>query len=472
MTDNHEYFSSEDFKEILRQYEESVKSGERIYMDADDLADIADYYHYSNRPAEAEQAISLAMEINPDAVGPILYKAREALNAKDYETAEQYAEKVQSLDALEAVYLQAEILVSKEDTDSADKLLKQYFQDVPDEDRNDFCKGVVSLYLDYDQFYNAFEWLALITDFKSVEFKETLARTLFGIGNFSESEKIFNELLDNDPYSATYWNALAGIQYINEDYAAALTSCDFAIAIDPNDVDALHTKGNILFSLKNYEEAIEYLQKYIEKRPEDATAYLHLAACYNNKGQLNDALKNLQKAASICATDSFFLPEIYQDMALVYNTLGQMDQALWCLDMTDKLDCNHFQFAVIKGHILLANKLEEKARQVFDDVLEASGNDPNIQLRIIISYQDNNKLEYAYKAYKEFFKAMGNDYKEGYSYMALCCRDLNNNDEALYYLKKACDCNPEEAKDVLGSLFPEDLSPKDYYDYIQKHPLD
>jgi hypothetical protein len=79
VTEGNEYFESKEFKEILQQYEESVKSGERIYMDADDLADIADYYHYNNRMDEAEAAISLAMEYNPEAVGPMLYKAREAI---------------------------------------------------------------------------------------------------------------------------------------------------------------------------------------------------------------------------------------------------------------------------------------------------------------------------------------------------------------------------------------------------------
>ena len=113
MTEDTEYFESEDFKEILRQYEESVKSGERIYMDADDLADIADYYHYQNRNDEAEEAISLAMEYNPEAVGPMLFKARQALEKKDFLTAEKYADKVKIFDSLEAAYLHAEILIMK-----------------------------------------------------------------------------------------------------------------------------------------------------------------------------------------------------------------------------------------------------------------------------------------------------------------------------------------------------------------------
>ena len=49
MTDETAYFKSEEFLEILQQYEDSVKSRHPIYMDADDLASIADYYHYNGR---------------------------------------------------------------------------------------------------------------------------------------------------------------------------------------------------------------------------------------------------------------------------------------------------------------------------------------------------------------------------------------------------------------------------------------
>ena len=49
MSDDTAYFESEGFKKILRQYEDSVQSGHPAYMDADDLADIADYYHYEGR---------------------------------------------------------------------------------------------------------------------------------------------------------------------------------------------------------------------------------------------------------------------------------------------------------------------------------------------------------------------------------------------------------------------------------------
>ncbi|SHL14743.1 tetratricopeptide repeat protein [Xylanibacter ruminicola] len=470
MTDHTEYFESEDFKEILRQYEESVKSGERIYMDADDLADVADYYHYHNRIDEANAAISLAMEYNPEAVGPMLYKAREALEAKDFETADKYADRITPLDTLEAVYLRAEILIKKNDIDKADTILSEYFKnDVPTDEYTDFVKGVVQLYLDYDQFMKAFEWIARFTGAESEGLKELMARTLFGLGKYKDSERLFNELLDKNPYSTNYWNSLAGVQYMKRDYNAALTCSEYAIAIDPNDADGLLSKANTLYTLGNYDEALVYFQRYSEKMPNDEFSYLHQALCLVNKGKNEEGLELLKKAVSVTPVESIYLPEIYQEMAFIYSKIGDVEKALQCIDLTDKLDCDHLHMAVMRGHVLLSNKKEKEARQEFIKALELSHNDPKIKLKIIISYHDNMYLNEAYKLYLGFFKNVDENWKEGYSYIALCCNDLKKEDEFLCYLKKACECNPDEVKAVLGEFFPEDLDPKDYYNYALKH---
>jgi len=465
------YFESEDFKEILRQYEESVKSGERIYMDADDLTDIADYYQYNDRKDEAKEAIDLAFEYNPEAVGPLLYKAREALLNKDFETAEHYAEKVNVTDETEAIYLRAEILIQKGDLDKAETLLKEYTNSLPEEEQKEFVEGVLDIYIECRQFATALKWLKWYTKDNAEVLKEFTARALFGVGDYMKSEVLFQELLDKDPYSADYWSALSEIQFLKEDYAEALTSVNYALAINPNDKISLLYKGTILEAMENYDEAIKFFKKFSEKSPNNEGCYMHQAICYINMGENKKGLKLLEKAVSISDADSVCLPDIYREMALVYNTLGKLDKALWCIDMTEKLDCDHEYFDIIKGHILLANHKDKEAESLFEKVLKKSGNNPEMKLKIIISYQDNKHLTYAYNAFLDYFKE-GAYQNEGYSYMAICCNDLMKNDEFLYYLKKACDCNPNEAKSVLGGYFPADMDPKDYYEYALKHSND
>ena len=55
-----DYFDSEEFRELLAAYEESVSSGQPILMDADELTDIADYYHYIADDERADEAINQA----------------------------------------------------------------------------------------------------------------------------------------------------------------------------------------------------------------------------------------------------------------------------------------------------------------------------------------------------------------------------------------------------------------------------
>lgn len=65
-----------------------------------------------------------------------------------------------------------------------------------------------------------------------------------------------------------------------ERYEEALELLDKALALDPENSDALHNKGVVLFSLGQREEAIELLDKAIEIDPENSDA-LHItrASC-------------------------------------------------------------------------------------------------------------------------------------------------------------------------------------------------
>ena len=226
MTDDTAYFESKEFQNILNKYETSVKSEHAIYMDADDLADIADYYHYNGRDEEANEAIELALTYNPEAVGPLLYKAREALSRGDYEEAEDYASRIEAVDSQEAVYLKGEIMISQGKVDEANDYFRQKMDEIMPDELTDYVYDVANVFSDYNIHDIAFEWIARSQGDDSDDFKELMGHTLFGLGKYKDSERIFNELIDHNPYSARYWNALANAQFMSEDYNASITSSE------------------------------------------------------------------------------------------------------------------------------------------------------------------------------------------------------------------------------------------------------
>ena len=468
MIEDEEYFKSNGFQKLLKQYETSVKSGQPIYMDADDLADIADYYQYNGRLEEADAAINLALEYNPDAVGPLLYKARESLLQKDYDSAYAYAERLMAIDQQEALYYKGEILISEGKIEEADDLFRENMKEVMADELMDYVYDVASIFSDYNVFDKAFEWVARSQGDDSDDFKELMARTLFGLGKFKDSERIFNELIDHNPYSTRYWIALASAQFMNEDYHSAITSSEYAIAIDPNDAESVLAKANSLYNLEDYESAFTFYQRYSQMVGDDEFGYLHQGTSLINLGRYEDAIEVLKQAEELAKGGSSYLPEIYQELAFAYSELHQADWAISYIDKTWDLDCDHVNMEVIRGHILLADERKEEAEKSFRKALKLSDNSPHTMLRIIVSLYDNRYVHSAYILLKGFLKQTDDNWTDGYSYMALCCLDLNKKEEFLHYLKLASEKNPKEAKTVLGNLFAEGTVPADYYDYSIK----
>lgn len=468
MTDDQTYFNSEEFRQILKRYEESVQQGHSIYMEADDLADIADYYQYHGRKEDADSAINLALNYNPEAVGPLLYKAREALSIKDFDTAREYAAHIKAVDQQEALYLQGEILICEEKDDEADALFRQQMKDIMPDEWADYVYDVANIFSDYNIYDKAFEWMARSQGDESDDFKELMARTLFGLGKYQDSERIFNELIDHDPYSTRYWNALASAQFMNEDYHSAITSSEYAIAIDPNDAESLLSKANSLYSLGNYESALTYFQRYSEIVADDEFGFLHQGTCLINLERFSEAVQVLERAEQLAGSESPYLPEICQELAFAYSELHKPETALYYIDLTQDMDCDHVNMEIIRGHILLANQKPEEAEEAFKDALQLSDNSPRTMLCIIVSLYDNRYVHTSYILLKNFFQHVEENWADGYSYMALCCLDLKKTDEFLHYLKMATERNPKEAKTVLSNYFPNDMAPQDYYAYISK----
>ena len=80
------------------------------------------------------------------------------------------------------------------------------------------------------------------------------------------------------------------------------------------------------------------------------------------------------------------------------------------------------------------------------------------------------KYSYWSAVFKKFFSIVNkldDQFHSGYAYMALVCHDMKKTDEFLKYLRLAVEYNPQEAKTVLGSLFPEGTPVNKYVEYME-----
>ena len=462
-----EYFNSEEFSEILGEYERSIQAGIAPFMDVDDLADVADYYQAHERYDDAVAAVDRALELSPGATLPLVFKIRDAISQGNIVAAEEYLSQIENPSDVEAQYAAAEVLIAQDRIDEADQQFRKQMKDIDPDEHQDFVIDVASIYSDYGVFDKAMEWMMRGRQENTDDFKELMARTLFGLGKYTDSERIFNELIDNNPFQKRYWNALASAQFMQEDYGASITSSEYAIAIDPDDPEGLLAKANGLFRLDNIEEALNYYRRYSERVPDDEFGLLHQGTCLISQEHYTEAAEKLEEALKVAPHDSPYLADIYQELGFAYSELHKPDTAIYYLEQTDRLDdCDHADIYVVKGHVLLANQRVKEAEEMFRRAVSESGNSPKTMLRVMVSLYDNLYIEAAYKMFKHFFEYVNDDWTDGYAYMALCCHDLRKPKEFLHYLQLATERNPKEARTVLGHLFPEGMKPEQYLDYI------
>ncbi|MBR2234431.1 MAG: tetratricopeptide repeat protein [Prevotella sp.] len=464
---NDEYFDSEEFRELLTEYEESMNAGMPVFMDADELSDIADYYQQQERYDDALTAVDMALERDPGAIGPLTYKIHEALWAGNIDEAKGYLEQISDTDDPDYVYDKAEIMLAEEKPDEANQYLHDELKNVPADEYQDYVIDVANIFADYNYPEEAMQWMSRAKQEDSPEFKELKARTLFGLGKYQDSEKLWGELIDANPFSKHYWNALASTQFMSENYSASVESSEFAIAIDPDDPDGLLSKATALFRLNNYEEALKYFERYSEHVPDDEFGLMNQGTCLINLGRNDEAIAKLNEAIFVAPPDSEYLSDIYQELSFAYSEEGNDEKALQMLDKADEHDSDKVQTLVVRGHIMLASGQVRRAEGFFRKAVVQSDTPNETLLRIIVSIYDNHFLEAAYTLFRKFFQIIPDDFGQGYAYMALVCHDLKHYDEFLHYLKTACLLNPQECKTALGHLFPDDVEPKDYYDYIK-----
>lgn len=461
------YFNSPEFKETLDRYESSLQKAHPEYFGSDELADIAEYYYNNGKTKEATDVLDYAIQLHPGATMPLVFKSRIALiDNKDVDTAEVYANMIADQLDLDYLYLRAEIMIARGNTDDADRFLHNAMSQIDEDDIPDYVLDVATLFIDYNFPDLSAKWLALSDEPDLLDYREVKARIAFAKGDYEQSEQIFEQLLDEDPYSRHYWNSLAATQFMGNRINDSITSSEFSIAINPDDDEAILNKANGLFSLGNFCEALKYYQRFLKLCPDEGAASMFIGNCLLNMGRPEEAMPHYNEALESFKRHNISTAEVNQCRAFTLSQLGQVKEALACLDEADReKDCDRSGTNVIRGHILLEHGNVKEAIRCFMEALQATKFSHDIFFRIAISVYDCGYVSIAYRMLKTYHEVHHAPDDEGTAYLASCCQQLQRREEYLKFLRIACQQNPQEARKILGENFPEGMDPKDYYDY-------
>lgn len=137
---------------------------------------------------------------------------------------------------------------------------------------------------DYCADVNLLEWVHERRDaiLAKTEFDQTfiyeLAQLYEESGEFEKAAKLYEELTMLDPFLLDFWVRLAGAQYSIPDYEAALSTSEYALAIDHESPEAIRLKCGALHHLGRSPEVVIALLTKLASRPDASDMDITLLA--------------------------------------------------------------------------------------------------------------------------------------------------------------------------------------------------
>lgn len=142
--------------ELIRRYEEMLRSGERRYFDAEDIEDIAYEYELSEQYQAALDVIEYGLQLHPSNPELLVRRAGYLLCLDRIDEAEEQMAAIQS-HTVDALLIQAEISLIRSQFMKAVGCIRELLDS--DELSLDICLDVIDLFLDYDCLDDAYSFI-------------------------------------------------------------------------------------------------------------------------------------------------------------------------------------------------------------------------------------------------------------------------------------------------------------------------
>ena len=469
-----ELFQKEEFKRNLKLYEEAVKKGNKVFMDIDDMTDIIDYYNYDGRIDKANAMADYALELYPGAIGPHVFKARQAIAMGDKDEARRQCEAIDDKSDIDYFYLTVELEIANANIPRAERMILQAYKKLEPEERDNFLLDIGALYVDYNYVMPAESWLNKMNDKEHKERLELIARIHCSKGDYEAAIKVLESLIDKNPFMYRYWNTM-GIIYLFENKFDECRNCaEYSLAINPDNTDGLWCLGKSLAGQGNPKEAIAAFKKFMKRIPNNAKAEVEMGSCLLMTGDMDKACKYLNKAIDHCEEDPMVMTQASDDLAFIYSSKKDIEKALDYLDLSeeyaqyiDDMPNAENQRLVLRGHVHLMNNQLEEGLKFFDKAVKKSKRDPEIIFKIMVSLYDHELYEHVITYYRKLVRVMPEGWNQGYTYAAVSFLRTMEISKGVKLMQKACIVNPDEVELIFGDFFPPGLKKEQYYDYVK-----
>ncbi len=152
-------------------------------------------------------------------------------------------------------------------------------------------------------------------------------------GQLARAEKAYKQILIHDVENAIAHHLLGRLYYQTERSAAAISSLQHALAVQPNYPDALMDLANMLHEAGQFAQAENCLHQLIQLRPDNAMAYNNLGVLYKDQQRFDEALTVYRRSIELDANDTAALCNLAYALSRVEDFDGAIQAYRKLLDI-------------------------------------------------------------------------------------------------------------------------------------------
>lgn len=387
--------ANEGIKTLVSAYEQDKAEGKSRYWDGDELADITAHYAIDRRYAEAQEVINYGLRLHPHHTLLLIEQAYLYIDTSQLQAAQLIAETIADQTDAEVIMLKAEILLHMGLVDEAGRMLESLGED----DDMEIIISVCYLYMDMGYEELAYQWLKKGESryAHSERYMAVMADYLLNSRQPDKGIEQFERLIDIDPYNSSYWMGLAKCRFLQDDYAATMEACDFALAANENEGEAYTYRAHCLSQLDNQEAAIVEYKRAIKHKgmlPEVGFFFIGnihiIAERWEEAIQAFDEVILLTRQQPDNEQSSLLLADAYAQKAVVLAQLGDFDQAHELCNRARLIEPGETHFDLVEGSTYLADGKLAEAMALF---FKALSNDKDTETYYTVA---SYLLEYGY----------------------------------------------------------------------------
>lgn len=458
------YFEGEEFKAALHQYESALHEGRQVYMDADELTDIAEYYMVKQREDEAYECINMARELHPDAVDPQVFLARQQLFHNKLDKAKRIANRISDQSDREVLFLRQEIMIKEERVEDANRFMHEQLEEMED-DCDHFIFDTASVFSDYNLWNEMMEWAQMLRD-KYPDYDRLAplyCEALINLDRSSEALPLLEKEVDKDAFNTLIWYLLAEANLALQKTEDALEALDYLLAIDENHADGQLLRANCLLLMCQYEDAHRQFLHYYKQNPNDPAALYSDANALLSYQHIDEAIETIERAIQLAKKQG---AELYPFRISYSNALSRKGDATRALEQlrlaeeeerqtySDNLD-THYDYERLRAFIYMDCGEEQKALKLFAKLINESPEDYPRIISIAVYMADHDFLDEARDLLEYVMDHEPDIYAmECSPYLAYCAYFQRDMDALHKYIRQAVELNPNVTQSIFSPMFP------------------